>query len=93
MSAKKEVKAATAVAGKKIVNIIPAAPGMLAHYAGKNHEDQPINAAKQVACLALMLHDDETTSIEVITLDDLSAFNAGKPYDADSGMVLDKVSI
>lgn len=84
-------KKADTIDSPKIVQLIPAPAGMCASYSGVNAEGQPINAAQQVAAMALY----EDGHVRALTLHELSEMNAGfVPNDLeDSGMVLSHYTI
>lgn len=87
---KKETKT---IADEKIVQIMPAPMGMVAHYAGENNDKQPISNALQVVALALV-EIDNTQVVRALTLGDLNAHNGGCSIpDDESGVKLTHITI
>lgn len=52
----------------KIIQIVPAPQGMLAHYTKKNADELPVNSARNVVGLGLL----EDGTVTVLTIEDIA---------------------
>lgn len=59
-------------AEEKIIGILPALPGMNAHFRRIDENENPVDSARQVACLALVEDEDGDRKIRAVILDEIS---------------------